>query len=124
MRPLCLPTLAGRCGRFLRTQGGVRRLNLNVDASQTRTAEFSLGVNMSSSRTVLRIPLFLATVIVLGAGCHQGRRARPPASSDSVDVGYGTQAKRDVTGSVTSVNVADAQKSPVTSLADLLEGRV
>ena len=63
--------------------------------------------------------------VVVALGCHQqssGRPSRP--KPDTVDVGYGAQAKRDVTGAVSSVNVDNARQGTVTSMADLLEGRV
>ena len=44
--------------------------------------------------------------VVVALGCHQQSRPRPSRPKpDTVDVGYGAQAKRDVTGSVSSVNV-------------------
>ena len=43
---------------------------------------------------------------------------------DVVVVGYGTQRKGDVTGSVASVDVSDANRGQVTSPEDLIQGRV
>jgi TonB-dependent SusC/RagA subfamily outer membrane receptor len=63
--------------------------------------------------------------LLVAVGCHQQSSPRPTRPKpDTVDVGYGTQAKRDVTGAVSSVNVDDARQATVTSLADLLVGRV
>ena len=41
-----------------------------------------------------------------------------------VVIGYGTQKKRDLTGSIAKVNVADLQKAPVRSFEEALAGRV
>lgn len=76
-------------------------------------------------RFALTAPLVAVSLIT---ACHGRKPATvaAPVPSDSVNVGYGTQAKRDVTGSVTQVNVPD-QSGPhrtATTMADLLEGRV
>ncbi len=42
---------------------------------------------------------------------------------DVVVVGYGLQRKRDVTGSVDKINIADLQKAPVGSFTEALAGR-
>lgn len=44
--------------------------------------------------------------------------------SDVVMVGYGSQRRKDLTGSVSSVRMEDAQKAPVTNYVDALAGRV
>jgi TonB-linked SusC/RagA family outer membrane protein len=45
------------------------------------------------------------------------------AIEDIVVVGYGTQKKKDLTGSVSIVNVADAQKNPSYDVAKILQGQ-
>jgi TonB-dependent SusC/RagA subfamily outer membrane receptor len=47
-----------------------------------------------------------------------------PGVLDSVEVGYGTVARRDVTGAVGSVSGEVAQRSSPTTMADMLAGRV
>jgi TonB-dependent SusC/RagA subfamily outer membrane receptor len=80
---------------------------------------------MASLLIAFRIRVVPPLALVLAVGCHQSRGTRPARPMpDSVDVGYGTQARRDVTGSVTKVNIEDAKQGTVTSMADLLEGRV
>jgi TonB-dependent SusC/RagA subfamily outer membrane receptor len=74
-----------------------------------------------------------AVLIVLGA-CHQGSATSAPApksataqhksGSDSVDVGYGNTARRDVTGSIGTVSGDVVRQTTATSMADMLEGRV
>ncbi|MNK01769.1 vitamin B12/cobalamin outer membrane transporter [compost metagenome] len=44
--------------------------------------------------------------------------------NDVVVIGYGTVKRKDLTGSVASVNVADLQKAPVRSFDEALAGRV
>lgn len=44
--------------------------------------------------------------------------------NDVVVVGYGTSKRRDLTGSVASVNISDFSKAPVKSFDDALAGRV
>jgi TonB-linked SusC/RagA family outer membrane protein len=46
------------------------------------------------------------------------------ALGDVVVVGYGTQRKRDVTGSVASLNVKEAASQPVPDIGQAVEGRV
>ncbi|MBO9152358.1 SusC/RagA family TonB-linked outer membrane protein [Chitinophaga sp. GCM10012297] len=48
----------------------------------------------------------------------------PQALKQVVVVGYGTVQRKDLTGSVGSVNVADLQKAPVKSFDEALAGRV
>jgi TonB-dependent SusC/RagA subfamily outer membrane receptor len=79
--------------------------------------------------------LLLATSAAAGAlaasalaACAHGRGPRPalPATGggDSVQVAYGMQARRDVTGAVATVDGATARQASATSMADMLEGRV
>jgi TonB-dependent SusC/RagA subfamily outer membrane receptor len=53
------------------------------------------------------------TVSTVSVGAHR----------DSVNVGYGLQARRDLTGSVGSVTGEVAQRSTPTSMADMIDGR-
>ncbi len=46
------------------------------------------------------------------------------ALSDFVVVGYGTSRKKDITGSIASVNLNEQEKTPVIGTEQLLEGRV
>ncbi len=64
--------------------------------------------------------------ILLASGCqHQPPSTSPaPSAQDSIDVGYGTQAKHDVTGSISAVDGHDARRTTATNIADLLDGRV
>jgi TonB-dependent SusC/RagA subfamily outer membrane receptor len=73
-----------------------------------------------------------AVLLVLGA-CHQGSATPAPTpkstaehkfGSDSVDVGYGNAARRDVTGSIGTVSGDVVRQTTATSMADMLEGHV
>ena len=74
------------------------------------------------------LPSLIAPVTIacalLVAGCHPQPRGTPPTPSatDSVQVGYGAQAQRDVTGAVSQVKSKDGGHATATTFADLLEG--
>ena len=75
-------------------------------------------------RAVLRRGVSAGIALLATVACQSGRPAVEPAPvRDSVNVGYGTQAKRDVTGSVAAVDGATAQRSSPTSVADMIDGR-
>jgi TonB-dependent SusC/RagA subfamily outer membrane receptor len=65
------------------------------------------------------------TALLLAAGCQRPIPAATSAApvSDSVAMGYGSQARRDVTGSVSSVSGEVAQRNSPTSVADMIDGR-
>ena len=82
---------------------------------------------MPSCPTPRRAIVSFGVALLLSAGCHGGaprdgtERVRP--ESDSSNVGYGSQSKRDMTGSVQSVSGDDAQRNTPTSVADMIEGK-
>lgn len=80
----------------------------------------------SLNRTIRLAALPAAAVLIAGAGCHrQAAETGPtPATGDSVDVGYGEQAKRDVTGSVAEIDTKRIRRGSANTMADLLEGRI
>ena len=65
---------------------------------------------------------------MLLAACHNGPNSpKLPAAGggDSVQVGYGTQARRNVLGAISSIDGDSARKGgTMTSMFDMLEGRV
>jgi TonB-dependent SusC/RagA subfamily outer membrane receptor len=68
----------------------------------------------------------LFAALAAGVGCHSSGAASPPrtaAQPDSVNVGYGTQARRDVTGAVASVDGDVTRRNNPATMADMLEGR-
>ncbi len=82
---------------------------------------------MSRDPRGLTLRLVLPATLVLGA-CHHGPGPGPklPASGggDSVQVAYGTQSKRTSTGGNSTVEGKVVRQGTVTSMADMLEGRV
>lgn len=82
---------------------------------------------MSRTQLGARLLAIVPGVVVLGAGCHQGGppHDRPaPVARDSVQVGYGTQATRDVTGAISTIDGDSEKHGKIRTMADLLEGRV
>jgi TonB-dependent SusC/RagA subfamily outer membrane receptor len=67
-------------------------------------------------------PLLLASILV--AACAKRPSPDPvPPPRDSVQVGYGSQAKRDVTGAIASVDGDAARASAPMTVADMIQGR-
>jgi TonB-dependent starch-binding outer membrane protein SusC len=85
---------------------------------------------MSRSALGLRltVPASALSAVLVVAGCHNGPNSpKLPATGggDSVQVGYGTQSRRNVIGAISSIDGDSARKSgTVTSMFDMLEGRV
>lgn len=76
-----------------------------------------------------------ATLLIIGGlslmlltGCSHTRTASTEdgstASEDEVNVGYGTQDERTVTGSVASVSAKETEDYPALRVEELLQGRV
>src|ERR1700743_2956168 len=49
--------------------------------------------------------------------------SRATSMDDVVVVGYGTQRKKDLTGSISTVDIADAKKYSASDMSQLLQGR-
>jgi TonB-dependent SusC/RagA subfamily outer membrane receptor len=64
----------------------------------------------------------LTTATAALAACYR-QPVTSSAPSDSVQIGYGSQAKRDVTGAVASVDGNVARRNDPTSVADMIDGR-
>lgn len=80
-------------------------------------------MNAATARTFVPSLVWILSAVVL-VGCAQTRQtAEADDSGEDVNIGYGTQKKRDVTGSVSSVSADDATERPVSQVAELLEGR-
>lgn len=83
---------------------------------------------MIRTATVARLSVAASVALGVLAACHRGPSPAPalPAAGggDSVQVGYGTQARRTATGSISAVDGAVVRRGTVTSMADYLEGRV
>jgi TonB-linked SusC/RagA family outer membrane protein len=84
----------------------------SLSAPKNSTLEISyLGMNSETVKTEGK-PLF----IVLEANAQ--------GLDEVVVVGYGMSTKRDVTGSMSKVNMSDVMKAPVASITDALGGRI
>jgi TonB-dependent starch-binding outer membrane protein SusC len=71
--------------------------------------------------------LDLMILAMLAAGCGGGTPAQTapaPSAGDSVSIGYGRQARRDVTGAIGSVSGDDVSHQRVARVEELLRGRV
>jgi TonB-dependent SusC/RagA subfamily outer membrane receptor len=87
--------------------------------------------SMSRTTRAVRSVIAVIAVTTLAASvsvCHRqpvGRAATAAApENDSVEVGYGRQARRDVTGAISRIDGDAARQSTPTTLADMLETRV
>ncbi len=67
--------------------------------------------------------LTAAAVLLAGSACASGQHTEQPAP-DSVQVGYGTQARKDVTSSISSVATDERRDAGSTDIEQLLQGRV
>ena len=83
---------------------------------------------MFRSAPGLRLTVAASALTALAAACHNGPNSpKLPVTGggDSVQVGYGTQARRNVLGAITSIDADSARKGgTMTSMFDMLEGRV
>jgi TonB-dependent starch-binding outer membrane protein SusC len=85
---------------------------------------------MSRRTPGLRLLVPASTMAVaLVAACHHGPNGpKLPATGggDSVQVGYGTQSRRNVVGAISSIDGDTARRNggTMTSMFDMLEGRV
>ena len=73
--------------------------------------------------TVSSIGFDAQEVKVSGDNANIALTARTTTLNDVVVTGYGTQRKKDISGSVAIVDVTDAKKIPVTSSEQLLQGQ-
>lgn len=75
----------------------------------------------SLSPYLLTIPAaFLSLALLAGCGSSSSTRT---TDDTEVDVGYGTQKKEDVTGSVSTLDTDDADERQVADVAEMLQGR-
>jgi TonB-dependent SusC/RagA subfamily outer membrane receptor len=65
----------------------------------------------------------LVALILVACRTHATPEPLPTQGIDSVSVGYGSQARRDITGSIATVDGDVARRNSPTTLADMLDGR-
>jgi TonB-dependent SusC/RagA subfamily outer membrane receptor len=65
-------------------------------------------------------------VLMLGAGCQHSRAPTrdAPSTDEQVNVGYGTQEEKNLTGSVSSVSAEELEQIQGASMERLLIGRI
>ena len=88
---------------------------------------FLIKVNSNKASLVFSYEGFETQVVTLGNKTDNllvSLKAGVKDLEQVVVVGYGTQKKKDLTGSISKVNVTDMQKAPVASFDQALAGRV
>lgn len=71
--------------------------------------------------------MFAGVALIAGcAGTKKASESSPSSATgaEQVDIGYGTQARQDLTSSVASVSSDEIERSSATTLAEVLKGRV
>ncbi len=68
--------------------------------------------------------LTAAAVLLAGSACAAGPRHTEEAAPDTVQIGYGAQARKDVTSSISSVRPDEREDAGSTDIERLLLGRV
>ena len=96
-----------------------------VDAATTDAAgKFSLSVPPSATKLVISFVGYEPQEVVLtGTAVRVGMVQTRSNLDEVVVVGYGTQKRKDVTGSLASVKGADIKELPVTDVTAALQGR-
>ncbi len=84
-----------------------------------------MGGEARNARVGVRAAVVIVGALVLGA-CASAGGPRPEDAQavDSVGVGYGTTARRDVAGAVQSIVIPDSVRSRYARVEDMLVGRV
>ncbi|MEO5565032.1 MAG: SusC/RagA family TonB-linked outer membrane protein, partial [Chitinophagaceae bacterium] len=91
----------------------------------TTTADGSFSISAPTNSTlVISVVGYLAQEVVAGDGPVNVKLERDVRTLDQlVVVGYGTQKRKDITGSISSVSAAQIEKIPVVSADQALQGR-
>ncbi|MDQ6814311.1 MAG: carboxypeptidase-like regulatory domain-containing protein, partial [Bacteroidota bacterium] len=97
----------------------------NVATQTDATGKFSISVPQNrNSLTVSYVGAELQTIALAGrTAVNVALKAATSSLSEVVVTGYGTQRKKDVTGSVSVVNVANLRQQPVGTGAEALQGQ-
>ncbi|MCY7293087.1 MAG: TonB-dependent receptor [Ferruginibacter sp.] len=120
-------------GKVTNEDGGfLQGVNVNLKNSNTTTQTDALGIfsiNISDKGNSVLVFSYIgyAKKEVLVKTQLQLSVAMEILAKDGEEVivvGYGTQKKKDLTGSVAKVNIAELQKAPVRSFEEALGGRV
>ncbi|MDP9041968.1 MAG: TonB-dependent receptor, partial [Bacteroidota bacterium] len=100
--------------------------NTTIGTSSDKSGEFSITVVNNQSILVISSVGFETQEILVGDRSDLTIRLAELSSqmNDVVVVGYGTQKKINLTGSVSTVSGAELTKRPVTNVENLLQGKV
>jgi len=86
--------------------------------------KFSLSAPKNSTLEISYIGMVAQTVKIDGKPLFVELEASDQSLDEVVVVGYGMSTKRDVTGSMSKVDMSDVMKAPVASITDALGGRI
>lgn len=76
------------------------------------------------ARRVLLRGINAVVVVAVAGACSRNPAPQAAAEPDDVVVGYGTQDRAEVTGSVASISEAEVARARVKSIEELIRGRV
>jgi TonB-linked SusC/RagA family outer membrane protein len=100
--------------------------NSKTGAATKADGTFSVAVDATSKTLSFTYVGYATQQITIGATAVVNVKliATSAANDEVVVIGYGSQRKKDLSGSVASVNIAELNKAPVKSFDDALSGRV
>jgi len=98
----------------------------SIGTTTSKDGLFSINVPAGATTLVFSFVDFTSTEVVIGGKSviNVALTSEDKAMSEVVVVGYGTQRKRDLTGSVTQVKAADLQNRPIQGPDQALRGQV
>lgn len=104
----------------------IRAKNANSGGTTDANGNYSVAIPQNTGILVFSSVGFTAQEVPVGSKATVDVRLVSTSGqlTDVVVVGYGTQRKREVTSSVTSVNAEQFNKGNVTDVAQLLQGKV
>lgn len=94
--------------------------------SSDNNGVYKIGVPGGKGILVFSYVGFVAKELTLAAGSTYNVKLNedPKGLNEVIVIGYGTAAKRDLTGSVGSANIKDMNKAPVGTFTEALAGRI
>lgn len=96
----------------------------NIGTTTSASGAFELSVPPGSTLTVSYIGFATRQVPVTGGSLKITLQASGTSLNELVVIGYGTQKKKDLTGSIASVDAKDFQKGAITSPDQLIAGKI
>ncbi len=107
-------------------RGRIRcRAGLNWRDHHRRGWRFSpLSPPFSQNACRIFCRVYITAVAITGPSLNVSLALSNSIQNEVVVIGYGTQLKKDLTGSVASVNAKDFQKGAITSIDQLIAGKI